>query len=298
MSDPEETPAAEQEPDGSQEQQEVAETPAEVDATTEGGESQEQTPDQFDWTKFENADRYHGRTVQDLINYANQRDYQYGLQSNELGEARKYKAELEALRAQVSGQKPTEVKPKFSEVEQAMFLQKLQENPLSAVNEHLTPKLAETLENQIYEKVTKRLGPALQSHAHDVAEQQEVDRVFRDYPELNTDDDLLWATKRLMQSDYIGENARYEEAVLLAKMGKSEKSLFPVTCSLMRMGVPFKEAKEYATLKKNAAATAKTAKDQIKEEVSSISGATKRTSKKAGTKEPEIKDMDDAFDMD
>ncbi len=265
-----------------------------VDATTKGGESQEQTPDQFDWTTFKNADRYQGRTVQELIDYANQRDYQYGQQSNELGDARRYKAELEALRRQVAGQKPTEEKRKFSDVEQAIFAQKLQNDPLGAIHE-LGPDMAKSIAQQVLGEVRKDIRPTIQAHAQDVADQQEADNLYRNHPELRGDDELLGMTRALMSPNYLGDNARYEEAYLLAKLTKSNASLFPTTCYLMRMGMPFKEAKDYASLKKNSAANAQTTKEQIKDEITGISGGTKRTATKQGTSEPEIKDMDDAF---
>jgi hypothetical protein len=294
--DIEETPAAVEEQGGSQPEPTVEPEAAVVDDSTAAPAEGQEQADQFDWSKYQNADRYKGRTVQDLINYANQRDYQYGQQSNELGEARKYKSEFEALRAQIAGQKPTEVKPKFSEVEQAMFLQKLQENPMSAINEFLEPKLAESLKAKIYEDFKKDIGPTIRGHAQDVADQQERAKLFEDHPELNTDDKLLWMTRRMMGPDYVGQQVPYEEAYLLAKMAIGNASLFPTTCYLMRSGLKFKEAKEYASLKKNAAATAKTAKDQIKEEVNSIAAGTKSTAKKSGAKEPVIKDFDEAFE--
>ena len=301
MLDTEETPAATDGQDGSQEDvQETLAAPVvdEVDSTTDSGESQEQIPDQFDWTKYNNTERFAGRNPQEVFDHLNDLEYRYGRQSNELGDARRYKTELEALRAQVSGQRPTEAKPKFSEVETAMFAQKFQEDPLSAVNEFMGPKLAETLTAQIMKQVGERLGPTLKGHAQDVADEQEVSRLFADHPDLSQDEPTLWMTKRLMGQDYLGQNVPYEQAYQLAKMSKEKASLFPETCYLMRQGVPFAKAKEYAELRQNSPAAAKTTKDQIKDEVNSISGATKRTSKKSGTKEPEIKDMDDAFDMD
>lgn len=297
MLETEETPAATEGQDGSQEEP-AAEAEATVvdDTTTEDGVSQEKTSDQFDWSSYENAERYAGRTLQDLINYTNQRDYLYGQQSNELGELRRAKAELDALRMQVSGQRTTETRPKFSEAETIAFSQKLQDNPLEAILEYAGPKLLNELKNQLMPELHRSIEPTLRTHAQDVASQQEFNAFLRSHGEDYSDHrDMMF---RLMQNDYLGDNAPYEEVYQLAKMAKSEKTLFPVTCSLMQRGVSFKEAKEYASLKKNAAAAAKQAKDQIKGEVSSISGGTKHTTKKSGTKEPEIRDMDDAFDID
>ena len=128
-----------------------------------------------------------------------------------------------------------------------------------------------------------------------MADEQAANRLFADHPELEGDEPLLWMTRRLMGNDYLGNNVAYEQSYLLAKLAKSNTSLFPETCYLMRQGVPFKRAKEYASLKKNSPANAVTTKEQIKDEISSISGGTKRTATKQGTSEPEIKDMDDAF---
>ena len=211
-----------------------------------------------------------------------------------MGAARKAQAEFEALRRQVVGQKPTDEKRTFSEVEQAVFAQKLQNDPLGAIHE-LGPDMAKSITQQVLAEVRKDIRPTIQAHAQDVADRQEVDNLYRNHPELNDDDKLLGMIRSLMSPNYLGDNARYEEAYLLAKMTESDVSLFPTTCYLMRRGLPFKEAKDYASSKKNSAVNAQTTKEQIKEEISGISGGTKRTATKQGTSEPEIKDMDDAF---
>ncbi len=297
----EEAAAATEGQDGSQETQSTVDstavdTEAAVvdDATIKGGESQEQTPDQFDWTKFKNTERFAGRSVQEVVDHLSALEYKYGQQSNELGAARKAQAEFEALRRQVVGQKPTDEKRTFSEVEQAVFAQKLQNDPLGAIHE-LGPDMAKSITQQVLAEVRKDIRPTIQAHAQDVADRQEVDNLYRNHPELNDDDKLLGMIRSLMSPNYLGDNARYEEAYLLAKMTESDVSLFPTTCYLMRRGLPFKEAKDYASSKKNSAVNAQTTKEQIKEEISGISGGTKRTATKQGTSEPEIKDMDDAF---
>lgn len=307
MLEQEEAPASVEEPDGSQGTEPTVDTTVDteaaviddVDATTKSGESQEQTLDQFDYTPYKNTERFAGRGLQEVFDHLSSLEYKYGQQSNELGESRRYKAELENLRRQVTGQKPaTETKPKLSEVEMAMFAQKFQEDPAGAINEFIVPKLTENMTTQVLQRVGQNLGPALRGHAQDVADKQEADALFRNHPELNENDELLGMTRSLMSPNYLGNNVRYEEAYSLAKMTKSNPSLFPTTCYLMRTGLSFKEAKEYASLKKNAPVTAQTTKDQIKEEITSISGGTKRTTTKSGTNKPVDNDMDEVFDAD
>lgn len=301
MPEPEETPAAIEEQDGSQETtpDETLDTAfaGETDSTTTPVESPEK-PSEYDWSQHQNAERYKGRTVQEVIDYYHGRDQQYGDQANELGRLRQTEKELNALRQRVMGQPSTEKKPMLSEAEMAIFDQELAKNPAEAIMKNLGPKMTDSLTDVISNRVGQRLAPAIQKQAQEMADRQEIAHLERNHPEVVTDPNLRWMTQRVMQNDYVGGSVPYEQAFFLAKMGMEEKSLFPITCELMRGGMSFDKAKEFAQLKQNAPANAQTTKEQIKQELTGVKSGTKRTAtKKSSGAEDVIKDMDDAFDV-
>jgi hypothetical protein len=254
-------------------------------------------PEQFDWSQFTGADHLKGRSVQEVINYLNQRDQQYGKQTHELGELRSYRERLEALQRQATGQPAPVKKPTFTEGQKYEFARKFQDDPLGAVSEFTVPQLAEQLKPMLLEQVRQELGPTLQNQAQYVATQTEYASLVRNHPEIQTDQELRWTTMQIMGPEYLGENVPFEQAMFLAKLGKDEPSLFGNVCYLMKRGISFDEAKEYAQLKQNAPANAETKKQQLKEELTGLRGSAKTSTKKRGDSEPEIKTMDDAFDI-
>jgi hypothetical protein len=286
----EETPPVSEEPEESQ-----LPEPTAPEATKEPATATE--PEQFDWSPYQNADHLAGKSVQDLINYQIQRDQQFGRQTHELGELRSYKERQEALLRQAQGQPQKPAEPtKMTEYETAAFLQKLQEQPRAAVSEFMVPQLAEQLTPLVMKNVNQQLGPALQDQAQHVAIQQEYASLIRNHPEIQTDHELRWVTSELLGPNYLNGSVSMEQAMFLAKLGKEEASLFPVTCQLMRRGIPFDEAKEFAMLKQNAPANAVTKKQQLKEEVSGLRGGAKTSTKKVGTTEPNLETMDDVLE--
>lgn len=293
METPEETPLAEPE--------EITEPTIEPEVTEPEVTEPEATvsqaePEQFDWSQFENADHLKGRSVQDLINYQIQRDQQFGRQTHELGELRSYREQQETSRKQATGQPAPAKKPSFTEGQKFEFAQKFQDAPLGAVSEFMVPQLAEQLTPLVMDNVNKQLRPALQDQAQHVAIQQEYASLIRGHPEIQTDRELRWTTSELLGPDYLGGNVSMEQAMFLAKLGKEEPSLFPNTCYLMRQGIPFDEAKDYAMLKQNAPASAETKKQQLKDEVTGLRGGAKTSTKKRGASEPEYESLEDVRD--
>lgn len=298
MPEPEETPL---------EVEEIEESPVEPTADTEATVTDvvedsttvpAESPQDFDWSGYENADRFKGRSVQEVINYLNHRDHQYGTQTRELGDLRSYREQNETRMRQTTGQPAPAKKPTFSEGQKFEFAQKFQDDPLGAVSEYMGPQLADQLTQQVFERVNQGLGPALQNQAQYVATQTEYAACVRNHPEIETDQELRWTTHELMGPDYLGGNVPFDQAMFLAKLSKEEPSLYSNTFLLMRRGVSFDEAKSYAELKHNAPANAETKKQQLKDEVAGIRRGTKTSTKGTGTPEPKIETMDDAFAVD
>ncbi len=255
-----------------------------------------QQAEQFDWSQFKNADRLAGRTPQEVIDYLNDLDYRYGRQSNELGELRSYKERYEALQRQLSGYPQQQEAPKkLTDAEKMLFAHQFQEDPYAAMVEHLGPKLAEQLSQQVLQNVTQQIGPAIQNQAHEVAIQGEWDALLRNHPEIQTDRQMYDMTIRLMQPDYLNYGVPFEQAFLLAKLTKDEPSLFGDTCMFMTRGIPFEVAKDYATLKRDSAKNAETKKKQIKDEVEGLRGG-RAAAKKGRTGEPEMQTLDDVVE--
>ena len=80
-------------------------------------------------------------------------------------------------------------------------------------------------------------------------------------------------------------------------LSKEEASLFPVTCELMQKGIGFDQAKEFASLKQGAPAAAKEKIQQVKDEVKKAAAGSKRATAKTASDEPDINNMDEAFEM-
>ena len=292
MSESEETPLEAEEIEESQtEPTELEATVTDVvDSTAAPAESQE-----FDWSQFQNAEHLKGRTVQDVVNHLNWRNQQYGDQTRELGELRSYREQNEAQR-QATGQ-PSETKPKkFTDGQKFEFAQKFQDAPLGAVSELMGPQLVEQVTPLVMEQVRQQLGPAMQNQAQYVATQTEYAACVRNHPEIETDQRLRWTTHELMGPNYLGGGVPFEQALFLAKLSVDEPSLYNTTFSLMRRGVTFDEAREYALLKQNAPASAVTKKQQLKDEVKGIRRGAKTSTKASGTSEPEIVTMEDVRD--
>ena len=266
------------------------------DSTAPPAESQEQ-PSEFDWSPYQGAERLKGRSVQEVINYMNERDYRYGEMANELGRLREIARGYEQVRQQLTGQKPPEKKKEFSDTEMAIFADQFNKNPMQALEEHFAPRIIDTLADQIYRKVSERLGPEMEGRAKDVATQSEYAQCVLNHPEVETDQRLRWMMHRLAGNDYVGPNLPFEDIYGLAKVAIEETSLFNVACSLMRKGLSFREAKEIAELKRNAPASSEQVREGIKKEVSSLRGGKKTPTKKQVTDEDKIDTMDDAFDI-
>jgi hypothetical protein len=216
-----------------------------------------------------------------------------------LGELRSYREQNEARLRQATGQKPEAKKPTFTEGQKFEFAQKFQDAPLGAVSEFMVPQLAEQLKPMLLEQVKQELGPAMQNHSQYVATQTEYAAAVRSHPEIETDHDLRYVMSQLMGPEYLGVDntaVPFEQAYLLAVLGKDEPSLFNTTCYLMRQRVPFGRAKRLAELEQSAPANAETKKQQLKDEVKSLRGGAKASTKRAGTSEPELETMDDVLD--
>jgi len=265
-----------------------------TDSTAQPAASQQ--VEQFDWSQFKNADRLAGRTPQEVIDYLNDLDYRYGRQSNELGELRSYKERYEALQRQLSGYPQQQEAPKkLTDAEKMLFAHQFQEDPYAAMVEHLGPRLAEQLSQQVLQNVAQQIGPAIQNQAHEVAIQGEWDALIRNHPEIQTDRQMYDMTIRLMQPDYLNYGVPFEQAYKLAKLTRDESSLFNDTCMFMTRGFPFETAKEYAMLKRDSGKNAETKKKQIEDEVKGLRGGRAAT-KKGRTGEPELHSMDDVLE--
>jgi len=274
-----------------------AEAAADLDSTANVPES----PEQFDWSKYEGAENWVGRSPKEIADYYNRREYLYGQQSNELGQLRKQVEEYEKLKEQVTGKK--EEKPKsYDDYDKARFANKFNDNPQAMLDEYFGSH-ADSIAEKVYKLMDDKIGNSVETKAQDVASRQEFSQFAKAHPDFNDILDAKQGTttrdmmSRLMQDDYLGGNVPFEEAYKLAKMTKEESSLFGVTCMFMQRGFPFETAREYASLKQNHAKNAETKKEQIKQEVQGASAGLKHDSTKQGTSEPVINTMDDAFNV-
>lgn len=278
--------------EGGQEEPQEGEPPAIDDSTIGAAESQQQTVPDFDWSQYKNAERFSGRGVQDVVDYINQRECQYGQQGNEMGRLRSIEQEFNKLKTQISGKPQTEKKAEFSDVETAMFVDEFNKNPANAITKFLLPRLTDSLQKQVLEKATQQLNPILEERVNDVASQQEFNSFVKSHSDYAEHKPMM---HRLMAADYLGDQVPYEEVYNLAVMAKKEASLFGTTCAFMQRGIPFDTAKKYAAYERDAAANAKKQKEQIKQEVDDVSAGLKRDGTKQKTSESEVVTMDDAF---
>jgi len=180
----------------------------------------------------------------------------------------------------------------MSDVELAMFAEAFNENPRRAMEKFLMPKITESLETKLFDKLKEKFEPVMAEKAESLTTKQEFASFVKDHPDHEKYSDAMY---ELMTDTYLGENAAFSEAYKLAKLSEEEASLFPETCKLMRAGIPFEEAKEYASLKQNAPTNAAAKKEKTKEEIAALAAGKKHAGAKQGTSEPEIKTMDEAF---
>lgn len=264
---------------------------------------QEEAPE-IDWSGIKGADRLIGRSRQEIADYINQKDYQSGQQSNELGELRKKVREYEKLKQQISGEERKEAPKKPSELEIAMFAEKFNENPYAAMEEFLAPKMKDRIAEEVLSTVTEKLNPLMQEQATAIANRQEFIQFVREHPDYTG---VLDAKKNvtvarmmdaLMAPEYLGPQAHFEDAYKLALMTRDEPSLFTNTCFLMQRGFGFDEAREWANARQNYVPNAEKKKQQIKEEFQSLSAGSKRAAMKQGATEREPDSFHDAFSYD
>lgn len=260
--------------------------------TTDAAVQQAESPEKFDWSRYRDADRYKGRDVQEVIDYLNIRERQYGEQARELGELRRLREQYDAMQKQATGQPPPAKKTTFTEGQTFEFAKKWNDQPLDAVREFMVPHLAEELTPMIMEKVQHQLGPAMQNYARNVATDTEYAAFVRNHPEVETDHNLRMVVSQIMEPEYLGD-VPFEQAYQLAVLGRDEPDLFSSTCYLMRQGISFEKAKRYAELERNAPVSAETKKQQLKDEVAGVRQGAKTSTRKSGTSEPEIVTMDD-----
>jgi len=245
----------------------------------------------IDWTGYglPNLDGKDPEFVKNFFSFTNKK---YGQQANELGELRKYKEDKEKLIEQITGEKPPEKSEEMSDLELAKFAEAFNENPRRAMEEFLMPKITESLESKLFEKLKEKFEPVMAEKAENLTTKQEYASFVKDHPDHEKYSDAMY---ELMTDAYLGENAAFEETYKLAVLAEEEASLFPEACKLMRAGIPFEEAREYASLKQNAPANTEAKKEQVKKEIAKIAGGKKHAATKQGDTEPEIKTMDEAF---
>lgn len=257
------------------------ETPAEAPA--EGN--------MVDWSQY--AERYGGRPLDEVLGYFQGRESQYGQQANELGRLRQIEQQFNQIQNQVTGKPAEKKKVEFSEVENRMFIEKLNsQNPMAAISEMILPKLTESLRGEMMKDFSQQIGPVLNEQFQNVTSQQEWNAFVKAHPDYAEYKPLMHS---LMAPDYLGQGAPYEDVYGLAKLAKEEPSLFSTTCGLLQCGVPFEKAKKFATLERDAGVNAESQKERIKQEVGKIGPGVKRAGAKQMTSEPEVMTMDDAF---
>jgi len=260
------------------------------EGTAEAG--QPETPS-FNWAEY-GLGRYEGKDIKEVANHIRFMDRQYGSQTKELGELRKIRDEYEQLRRQITGRRAEEQsKPaEINDTELAIFAEEFNRNPYAAMDKYYLPKMTESLTNSIYEKVKDKFGPVMQEQAESLATKQEFNAFVKDHKDWSGYKETM---RQLMTDEYLGDQVPYEEAYKLAKLSKDEASLFSVTCELMRKGISFDQAREYAFLKQAASTTAEQKSESIKQEIGAARAGIKSATPKKTVAESGVFTMDDAF---
>jgi len=263
---------------------------------TEDAEQTETAATEMDWEKY-GLGNLKGKDPDYVKNFFEFQSRRYGQQANELGELRRIKAEYDKLQsnksADVTAKSKVEIKP-LTETEMALFAAEFNDNPHSAMQNHLIPRIKESLREEMLASIKEELQPVMANQAQDVALQAEWNAFVRDNSDYENYSDLM---KTLMTDDYVGNTLPFEQVYKLAKLSQDEASLFSTTCSLMRQAIPFDKARFYAELEKNAPVDAKAKINKLRTDVTQAKLGAKTGSKKAVT-EKNVKTMDDAFGPD
>lgn len=246
---------------------------------------------EIDWSKY-GLPQFTGQPLDKVAQSIQWRNRKYGEQANELGELRKAREELEKIRSQVSGQPSKPGVRKMTDTELALFAEKFNENPYAAIDEFIKPHLRDSLKEELRKSLQEELSPLIQEQTKELATQQELKAFTEKHPDYQRYAPVM---KQLMTDEYLGDSVPYEDVYQLAELSQSEPSVFPETCALMRRGIPFKDAKEYASLRKSVKSAADATRGQVKSEIADVAGAMRKSGASSSTTEPEIKTMDDAF---
>jgi len=231
------------------------------------------------------------KDLKQVAEYLSFRDRKYGEQSGEIGRLRKLQEEYDALKSQITGQQPAkESAAEITDAELAIFADEFNRNPYAAMDKHYLPKITDRLTDTLFGRIKEKFGPVLDKQAQSLADKQEFSAFVKEHPDYQKHSNVM---RELMTDAYLGDGVPFDEAYKLAKLSQEESSLFGDTCKLMQRGMSFGEAREYASLKQNAAANADTTKEQIKNEVAAAAGGLKRAASKQASSEPEITTMDD-----
>ncbi|MFA5163822.1 MAG: hypothetical protein WC441_04895 [Patescibacteria group bacterium] len=249
-----------------------------------------------DWSKY-GLSNLSGKSPEEIANFLKYQNRIYGKQQNEIGEMRKKLAEFES-KSQMTSPQSTEVKAQMAdmdELELAYFAEAFNKNPRSALNKLLKDSILPELMPEIFKQVKEKYDPVIKETSESLAVKNEFVSFTREHPDYRQYEDVM---KELMTDAYLGDKFEFNEVYKLAVMADKEQSLFNETCKLMKRGLLFDEAKDYASLRKNAIPSAQAKIDQIKKDVTQAAMGGKRTTTKQAASESKSMTMDDAFGSD
>lgn len=214
----------------------------------------------INWAEY-GLPQFAGRGIDEVASYTKNMFKRYGDQANELGELRKLKEKFSKVEETVSGKQAEKAQAKLNDVEYKMFADMFIDNPLEAMNKFVMPQLKEQIMADVIAKMQENITPQLQGFAQNLTKEQSFNQFARSNPDWTQHRDLM---ETLMTDEHLGDNHEFDDVYQLSKLYKTDSALAAECYQLMKRGLPFPQAKRYAS----GVISTPIAKSNIKEEVS------------------------------
>lgn len=244
----------------------------------------------INWASY-GLPQFAGRKEDEIAGYVKQMFKKYGDQANELGELRKLKEKYGKVEETVSGKQVSQEVSKLNDYEYKMFADMFIDNPVDALEKFVLPKLEEKLLSKVFEKLDERIKPQIEGFAQNLTSEQSFRQFAKSNPDYTQYQDTMTT---LMENEHLGENADFEDVYNLSKMYATDSAMAAEIYQLMKRGLPFNQAKRYAS--GVISAPSEQAKTKIKNEVGQIRSAAKPSGVRAAQTDKNIKSMDDAIE--
>lgn len=271
-----------------QETAQEVETPMKEEA--QAPQTEEVRTNEIDWHNF-GLPQFSGRKTEEIASYVKQMFKKYGDQANELGELRKLKEKYGKVEETISGKQVSQEVAKLDDYEYKAFADMFIDNPIQALDKYVLPKIEEKLMNKVFEKLDERIKPQIEGFAQNMSATQNFRQFAKNNPDYVQYQDLMG---ELMTEQHLGEDADFDEVYQLAKLYQSDSKTAAETYNLMKRGLPYNQAKRYASGVTSIPSEQNKAK--LKTEINQIRSASKPSGVKAAMTDKNIKNMDDAIE--